>query len=373
MKKKVYNEDGKNNVKVTKPLPGNQWLKILINADCRVEVCQDLSILTKDQIIDLIGNNCQGAIGQLTEPWDKELFEALKQAGGKVYSNYAVGFNNLDVQGATELGLPLGNTPGVLTETTAEMAATLTFAAARRVGEAERFIRRGQFMGWLPELFLGTQLQRSCLGIIGAGRIGEYFAKMMISSCYTDLIYYDPYPNPRLEKWINDFNDFLSKQGEKPVTCKRAEHTEELYCNADIISLHPILNESTHHMINATSLKKMKTDAILINVGRGPLIDEKALVSHCQTHPEFKVGLDVFEDEPVLAPGLLELQNVVIVPHIASATTWTRQGMAILAAANVAGILQGYPVNKSNDVRPFLSDNPPKAAASIINAKELGL
>jgi hydroxypyruvate reductase 1 len=133
------------------------------------------------------------------------------------------------------------------------------------------------------------------------------------------------------------------------------------------------LDDTTHHLINAQRLALMKKTAVLVNTSRGPVIDEAALVAHCRQHPEFRAGLDVFEDEPALAPGLAELENVVIVPHIASATSWTRQGMAVLAASNVAGILKGYPHWGRPDIRPFLSPDPPKAAPSILNAAQLGL
>ncbi|MFW9847370.1 MAG: NAD(P)-dependent oxidoreductase, partial [Candidatus Thorarchaeota archaeon] len=142
---------------------------------------------------------------------------------------------------------------------------------------------------------------------------------------------------------------------------------------ADCVSLHTVLDESTHHLINAERLALMKKTAILVNTSRGPVIDEAALVVHCQKHPNFRVGLDVFEEEPKLQPGLAELDNVVIVPHVASATSWTRQGMATLAASNVAAILMGYPVWQKPDISSFLEGDSPKAAPSIINAKELGV
>ena len=134
-----------------------------------------------------------------------------------------------------------------------------------------------------------------------------------------------------------------------------------------------MLDEATHHLINAERLAQMKDNAILVNTSRGPVIDEAALVAHCRRHPDFRAGLDVFEDEPDLKPGLGELDNVVIVPHIASATRWTREGMATLAASNAAGLLMGYPVWNQPDILPFLETDAPKAAPSIVNAKELGL
>jgi len=139
------------------------------------------------------------------------------------------------------------------------------------------------------------------------------------------------------------------------------------------VSLHPVLDPSTHHLIDARRLGMMKQNAILINASRGPMIDEAALVSHCRKNPAFRAGLDVFEDEPALKPGLSTLNNVVLAPHLGSATGWTREGMAVLAARNVAGILMGYPAWKGADVLPFLDDLPPQAAPSIVNAVEMGI
>ncbi|MEJ2039311.1 MAG: NAD(P)-dependent oxidoreductase, partial [Desulfosarcinaceae bacterium] len=138
------------------------------------------------------------------------------------------------------------------------------------------------------------------------------------------------------------------------------------------VSIHTTLDGATRHLIDARRLALMKEDAILINTSRGPVIDEAALVEHCRKHPGFRAGLDVFEDEPHLSPGLAALENVVIVPHIASATRWTREGMATLAAANVAGVLSGYPARQADDAGPFLADPPPRAAPSLVNAEALG-
>jgi hydroxypyruvate reductase 1 len=370
---RIHNPSGSRRVIVTKELPGDRWLNFLTAADCKIEICKSPEVLSSQEIKAAFGDRCDAAIGQLTEPWGDELFEALKTAGGTAYSNYAVGFNNVDVDAATRHGIPVGNTPGVLTETTAQMAVALTFTAARRVGEAERFLRDGKYHGWLPTLFLGNLLWRKTLGIIGAGRIGSAYAHMMVEGHKMNLIYFDVYPNADLENDVARYNDFLSAQGQPPVSCKRAETVEELLQEADCVSIHTILDESTHHLINAKRLALMKNDAILVNTSRGPVIDEAALVAHCQKQPDFKAGLDVFEDEPDLKPGLVELDNVVIVPHIASATSWTRQGMATLAAANVAGILQGYPAWQRPDIMPFLEGESPKAAPSILNADALGI
>jgi len=338
-----------------------------------VEISTSNDVLRVSEIKTALGTQCDGAIGQLTEDWGDELFTALKTASARVYSNYAVGFNNVDVTAATRHGIPVGNTPGVLTETTAEMAVALTFAAARRVGESERFLRAGKYKGWLPTLFLGELLWNKTLGIIGAGRIGDSYARMMVEGHKMNLIYYDINQNQALEDHIRAYAEFLRQQGLPPVKCHRAGRIEELLEKADVVSIHTVLDDSTHHLINARSLALMKESAVLINTSRGPVIDETALVDHCQQHSDFRAGLDVFEDEPALKPGLADLENVVIVPHIASATSWTRQGMATLAAANVAAILMDYPVWTDSDIMPFLSSSPPKAAPSIINAEELEL
>jgi len=370
---RVHNAAGSKRVIVTKELPGERWLDMLVRADCKIEICTSTDILSLEEIKAAFGGNCDGAIGQLTEEWGEDMFAALKKAGGSAYSNYAVGYNNVDVDAATGHGIPVGNTPGVLTETTAQMAVALTFAAARRIGEAERFLRGGKYLGWLPTLFLGNLLWRKTLGVIGAGRIGATYARMMVEGHKMNLIYCDPHPQKELEDYFMHYSEFLKSQGVPPVTCRRVERVEDLLGEADCVSIHTILDDSTHHLINKRSLALMKADAILVNTSRGPVIDEAALVEHCRAHPDFRVGLDVFENEPELKPGLVDLDNVVQVPHIASATSWTREGMATLAASNVAAILMGYPVWQKPDVLPFLEGEPPQAAPSILNAKELGI
>ncbi|PNW82816.1 hypothetical protein CHLRE_06g295450v5 [Chlamydomonas reinhardtii] len=373
----VHNEGGSKRVVVTKTLPGERWLQFLINAGCRVEVSQHPDIILSNATIkQLIGTKCDGVIGQLTEDWGAELFEALKQAGGKAYSNYAVGYNNVKVDEATKRGIPVGNTPGVLTETTAELAAALTLAAARRVPEADVFMRAGKYKGWLPNLFVGQLLQNKTVGIIGAGRIGAAYARMMVEGHKMNLVYFDPYPNKQLEEYIRLYGELLRHRGEPPVACKRVETVEEVLKEADVVSLHCNLDASTRHLINSQRLALMKPTAVLVNAARGPCIDEAALVAHLKANPEFRCGLDVFEDEPAMKPGLADCANAVIVPHIASASLWTRSGMATLAAANVAGILSGYPVWNKQDILGFV-DKPlaaaPLAAPSIVNAKELKL
>lgn len=369
----THHPSGSRRVVVTKELPGRRWLEVLSNADCRVEISTSTDILSPETIQAAIGDRCDGVIGQLTETWGEPLFEALKAARAKVYSNYAVGYDNVDVPAATARGIAVGNTPGVLTETTAEMAVGLTFAAARRMAEADRFMRTGHFKGWLPSLFLGELLWRKTLGVVGAGRIGSAYARMMVEGHKMNLIYYGPHPKKDVEAHVAAYSTFLETRGEAPLWCRHAGSIEELLCESDVVSLHAVLDGSTRHLINRERLSLMKENAILVNSSRGPLIDEAALVEHCRTHARFHAALDVYEDEPAMKPGLSDLDNVTLLPHIASATRWTREGMATLAAMNVAGVLTGAPVWQDPDTSPFLLDDPPTAAPSIINARELGL
>jgi hydroxypyruvate reductase 1 len=266
----------------------------------------------------------------------------------------------------------VGNTPGVLTETTAEMAVALLFAAARRVPEADAFVRAGKFRGWLPDLFLGKRLWGGVLGVVGAGRIGAAFAKMVAPGHSMDVLYHDVRPNEALEDFFRRLSVLRREVGERPLACRNAP-LEEVLERADAVSLHVLLDPGTRHLLDERRLSLMKPDAILVNTSRGPVIDEEALVEHLRRNPEFRAGLDVFEREPELAPGLCDLPNGVIVPHIASATRWTREGMAALAACNVAGVLKGYPVAREFSVEEYLSGPPPRKTPSIVNARELKL
>lgn len=369
----THNANGARRVIVTKRLPGSRWLKILTDADCAVEVCESDEILTADEIGARFGDRCHGAIGQLTEDWNADLFARLAAAGGTAFSTFAVGYNNVHVAGATAARIAVGNTPGVLTETTAEMAVALTLAAGRRVVEADRFMRGGRYHGWLPTMFLGKRFHGKTVGVVGCGRIGAAFARMMVEGFKMNLLYFDLRRNEELEAFVKDYGRLLAEHGEPPPQVRRVESLDDLLQGSDVVSLHTALDEGTHHLIDATRLARMKRDAILVNTSRGPVIDEAALVAHCREHPDFRVGLDVFEEEPAMKPGLADLDNVTVVPHIASASVWTREGMATLAAANVAAILQGRPLWRGDDVGPFLEGSVPPFAPSIVNAEELGL
>jgi hydroxypyruvate reductase 1 len=374
---KIVNPGGARRVLVTKELPGARWLQLLTAADCRVEIAQGDDVVPAEALGAAIGAHCDAAIGQLTEAWSEATLGALKAAGALIYSQFAVGYDNVDVAAATRLGLPVGNTPGVLTEATAEMAVALTFAAARRLAEGERMMRAGAYHGWLPSMRLGSLLYRGTLGIVGAGRIGAAYARMLVEGHKMDLLYYDVHENQELEAYLADYAAFLVAHGEAPVTCRRVNDLPELLGACDLVSVHAALTPETRHLIGAPELAAMKEDAVLVNASRGPLLDEAALVAHCHAHPRFSAGLDVYEHEPHLANGLNGLENVVLVPHLGSATTFTREGMATLAAANVVAILAGWPVWPTAaglaDVAPFLEGEAPHAAPSIVNADALGL
>ena len=369
---RTENPNGSKRVIVTKELPGSRWLEVLQKADCRVDICTSTEILTTRDIADAMGSACDGAIGQLTEDWSDELFNALKAAGGTAYSNYAVGYNNVKLAAAEKCAIPVGNTPGVLTEATAEMCVTLAFAAARRVPEADAFMRGGRYRGWLPGLFVGELFWGKTVGVVGMGRIGLAFAKMMASACHMNVAYFDPHCNAPVAEYFRSLAMFFKSQGEAPVSCTRCASLRELCQLSDLISINTVLNDETRHLIDAEAFSWMKPNAVFINAARGPVMDEEALVEHAQSHPRFKAGLDVFENEPEMKPGLAELKNVVVVPHIASATAYSREGMSTLAACNVAAMLQGLPAWNKPDISGFLEGGIPPFAASVVNAAEVG-
>lgn len=260
----------------------------------------------------------------LTEKIDKEVMEAAgKQL--KIVANYAVGYDNIDVAEAKKRGIMVTNTPGVLTDAVADHAVALFFAITRRVVAADRYTRAGQYQAWGPKLFLGEDIKGKTLGIVGLGRIGLAVAQRMKKGFEMRIIYYDIRRNEELEKEEGfgycELNDLIKE--------------------ADFVSLHTVLTDQTRHLINKERLELMKPTAYLINTSRGPIIDEKALVEILKNKEIAGAALDVFENEPALTPGLAELENVVLTPHIASATKATRDRMAEMAANNIIAALNG--------------------------------
>jgi glyoxylate reductase len=267
---------------------------------------------------------CDGLVALLTDKIDAGLMDAA--AGLKVVSNYAVGFNNIDVAAATARGIAVGNTPGVLTDATADMAFCLLIAAARRVVEGHQYSLAGKWKTWEPLGHLGQDLVGKTLGIVGMGRIGLAMAQRCHGGWGMNVLYHDVYKNEKAEKELG------------------ARHVDfdTLLRDSDFISVHTDLNEKTRHMFGAEQFKKMKRTALFVNSARGPLVDPKALFEALKSGTIFAAGLDVTDPEPpAMDDPLLKLPNVIIAPHIASATTGSRNAMAEICANNLIAGLTG--------------------------------
>jgi glyoxylate reductase len=266
----------------------------------------------------------------LTDTIDDDIFKAADRA--RIFANCAVGYNNIDVDAATRRGIIVTNTPGVLTETTADLTWALIFAVARRIAECDRFTRAGKFKGWGPLLLLGTEVTGKTLGIVGAGRIGTAVAKRSVGFDMK-ILYTDTVRNNEMEEAV------------------KAERTglDDLLQRSDFVSLHVPLLPETIHLIGSREFRLMKKSAFLINTCRGPVVDEKAFVEALKSREIGGAGVDVYENEPRLEPGLIELDNVVLLPHIGSATVETRTKMATMAAENlIAGLKGEKPPNLVN-------------------------
>jgi glyoxylate reductase len=281
-------------------------------------------IWTKQELIDrLRTGNYNALYCLLTNPIDAEVMDAAP--GLKIIANMAVGYNNIDIAEATRRGIPVSNTPGVLTDTTADFAWALLMCAARRVAEGDRFTRAGNYHGWGPLMLVGQDVHGRTLGIIGFGRIGRAVAKRA-SGFDMRVLYYDRFPaDPDTERSLR----------------ATLVPMDELLAQSDYVTIHTDYNPETHHLIGAPELARMKPSAYLINTSRGACVDEAALVEALKSGRIAGAGLDVYEREPDIHPGLLQLQNVVLAPHIASASLDTRTAMAMTAAENVIAALKG--------------------------------
>jgi glyoxylate reductase len=268
--------------------------------------------------------DCDGLVALLTDKIDAALMDAAPRL--KVVSNYAVGFNNIDIAAATERGICVGNTPGVLTDATADMAFCLLIAAARRVVEGHQYTLSGNWKTWEPLGHLGQDLAGKTLGIVGMGRIGYATAQRCHAGWEMTILYHDVYKSEKAER------DLAAKQVD----------LDTLLRESDFVSVHTDLNEKTRHMFGAEQFKKMKRTAVFVNSARGPLVDQKALYEALKSGTIFAAGLDVTNPEPpALDDPLLKLPNVVIAPHIASATVGTRNRMAEICADNLIAGLTG--------------------------------
>jgi glyoxylate reductase len=266
----------------------------------------------------------------LTERVDAELLDAAPNL--RIVANLAVGFDNVDVAAATERGVLVTTTPDVLTDATADLAWTLILAAARRVAEADRFARSGEWTAWSGLALLGAPVAARTLGIVGLGAIGAAVARRA-RGFDMPVLYTNRHRNLDAEQTLS------AHGGPAP----RFVPLDELLERSDIVSLHAPLNDDSRHLIDATALARMKPTAILVNTARGPLVDEPALVAALRDGTIAAAGLDVFEHEPALAPGLADLPNTVLLPHIGSATRDTRAAMVRLCCDNIVAVLSGRP------------------------------
>ena len=304
---------------VTRRLP--EGAMRLLAENFTVECNPQDRVLTREELLAGVQGK-EGLLPLLTDRIDGEVLDA---AGPqlRVVANYAVGFNNIDLAACTARKIPASNTPGVLTDTTADLAMALLLALARKVVPADAFARAGRYKGWAPLLFLGTDVHHKTLGLIGFGRIGFAVARRAagfdMRILYCDTVQADP-------SW------------ERQVGARFVDQ-RTLLAQADFVSLHVPLTPQTQHLMGEAEFKAMKTEAFLINTSRGEVVDEKALVKALQQGQIAGAGLDVFESEPAIQPELKTMDNVVILPHIASASVETRTKMGLVAAQNLIAVL----------------------------------
>jgi glyoxylate reductase len=285
----------------------------------------------RDELLEAV-RGVSGALSTATETMDAEVMDAAGK-DLKVIANMAVGYDNVDVEAAGERDIVVTNTPGVLDETTADVAFMLLLAAARRLGEGERLLRAGEWEWWGPKQLMGRDVWGKRLGIIGFGRIGQAVARRA-RGFGMEILYH---------------NRSRKEEAERELEARYMQLGDLLEV-ADFVSIHTPLTPETTHLIGADELDNMKPEAVLVNTSRGPVLDEAALADALANRRIFAAGLDVYEDEPVVHPKLLDLQNVVLAPHIGSASVETRDKMAALAAENLAAVLRGEspktPVNE---------------------------
>jgi glyoxylate reductase len=280
--------------------------------------------MDRQRLLRNIGDK-EGLLCTITDRIDTEVLDRAPTL--KVIANYGVGFEHIDIDGATRRGIPVTNTPGVLTETTADLAWALILATARRIVEGDKRVREGKFQYWAPFPFLGQEVGSKTLGLIGMGRIGKAVARRAAGFSMKVIYHSRTRLEPVAEQELN-----LSWA---PL--------ESLLREADFVSLHVPLTPQTRHLIGSRELGLMKDSAYLINTARGPVIDEAALVKALRQGQIRGAGLDVYENEPQLSPGLADLENVVLLPHVGSATVEVRTRMAVMAAENLLAGLRGDP------------------------------
>jgi glyoxylate reductase len=294
----------------------------VLREEAEVTVNSEDRPLTSEEIMAALPGK-MGLLAMGGDPITARLLEAGK--GLKIVANNAVGFNNIDLASAVRLRIAATNTPDVLTDTTADLTFALLLGVARRIAEADRFIRAGKWVGWTPNLMIGSDVHGKTLGVVGLGRIGSAVAKrgqgFNMKILYHDIRRLDPAVEQQHQLWFMPLRDLLQA--------------------SDFVTLHVPLTPETMHLIGAEQLKLMKKSAFLINASRGPVVEERALVEALRARRIAGAGLDVFEAEPRVSPELLTMDHVLLLPHIGSATDETREAMALRAVNNILAVIRG--------------------------------
>lgn len=317
-----------NRIYVTREIP-EMGIKMLKDKGYEVVIGKDRKPVSQRKIINIlrkaekIGKPYNILLSLLTDKIDKNIFKIAPSL--KMVSNYAIGFDNVNIKDAKEYGVMVTNTPGDYMGSISEHVVSMTLSLCNRIAEADHFVRRGYYKGFDPMLMIGHDVSEKTIGIIGAGRIGEKTAFTFNKGFGCSILYYDCHQNERIE---NDCN------------AKRVENIDDLIKQSDIISLHVPLNEKTHHMVDKEFISKMKSDAFIINTARGAVIDEKYLYKALKEKKIAGAGLDVFEFEPKVTRGLSKLGNVILTPHIASASIKARNIMSTVAAQNIIDFME---------------------------------
>jgi len=308
-------------VMITRPIMDAPFERL--RERCDVTVHENEFGIPREELLEVVAGR-DAIVTMLTEKVDAE-FLAAAGPKLKIVANHAVGFDNVDLAACTAAGVLASNTPDVLTETTADTAFALIMAAARRIGEGERLLRAGTPWIWGPLMMLGQDLHHKTIGIVGFGRIGQAVARRAkgfgMRVLYTDAVQLPP-------------------EVEAETGAERRE-LDELLAEADVVSIHTNLTPETRHLFGREAFERMKDTAVLVNTSRGPVVDEAALADALAAGQIFAAGLDVFENEPQVHPKLLELENVVVIPHLGSATVDTRNAMGMVVVDNVLAALDG--------------------------------
>ena len=290
---------------------------------------KDGALTHEELTAQLSTENPDAVLCLLTDKITGDVFDRAPNA--KIFANYAVGFDNIDLEEAKKRGVAVTNTPDVLTEAVAEHAVALILSVGRRIVESDQFLRSGQYEGWDPTLLLGMEFKGKKLGIVGCGRVGQRVAEIMHKGFGMNILYNDQRPNDQLESELGA--EFVPE-------------LDDLLTEADVVSIHLPATPDTLHLFSEARLAKMKKTALLINTARGSIIDEAALAKALASGAIASAGLDVFENEPNVHPGLLSLSNVIVTPHTASATKEARDRMSVMAADNIIAVLDGQsPLN----------------------------